>query len=95
MSLQRTVRTRTLDLYRGINEFKRGYQSRSNLVLEDSQNILNKWENYFSQLLNVHRVSEVRQIKICTADPLVYEPSPFEFDTNTAKLKRCKLPGSD
>jgi hypothetical protein len=55
------------DLYRGINEFKRGYQSRSNLVkdengglLADFNTILNRWKNYFSQLLNVHNVSDVR-----------------------------------
>jgi hypothetical protein len=55
------------DLYRGINEFKRGYQPRNNLVkyengdLVDSHNILNRWKNYFSQVLNVHNVSDVRQ----------------------------------
>jgi hypothetical protein len=55
------------DLYRGINEFKRGYQSRNNLVkdkngdlLADSHNIFNNWKNYFSQLLNVHNASDVR-----------------------------------
>jgi hypothetical protein len=39
------------DLYRGINEFKRGYQSGSNLVkdvncdlLADSHKFLNKWK---------------------------------------------------
>ncbi|PNF20323.1 hypothetical protein B7P43_G13209 [Cryptotermes secundus] len=43
-------------LYRGINDFKRGYQPSSNLVkdenghlLADSHNILNRWRNYFSQ----------------------------------------------
>jgi hypothetical protein len=50
------------DLYRGINEFKRDYQSRNNLVkdengdqLSDSHNIL----NCFSQLLNVHNAGDV------------------------------------
>jgi hypothetical protein len=40
-----------------------GYQPRSKLVkdengdlLADSHNILSRWKNYFSQLLNVHRV---------------------------------------
>jgi hypothetical protein len=33
-------------------------------LLADSHNILNRWENYFSQLLNVHRVSVARQIEI-------------------------------
>jgi hypothetical protein len=70
------------DLYRGINEFKRGYQPRSNLVkdengdlLPDSNNILNRWKSYFSHLLNVHNVSVVRQIEIHTAEPLVPGPS--------------------
>jgi hypothetical protein len=59
------------DLYRGINGFKRGYQPRNNSVkdengnlLKDSHNILNRWKNYFSQLLNVHIVSDVRQIEV-------------------------------
>jgi hypothetical protein len=33
-------------------------------LLADSNNILNRCNNYFSQLLNVHRVSDVRQIEI-------------------------------
>jgi hypothetical protein len=49
------------DLYRGINEFKRDHQHRSNLVkdensdlLANSHNNLNRWKNYFCQILNVH-----------------------------------------
>jgi hypothetical protein len=66
------------DLYRGINGFKRGYQPRNSLVkdengnlLADSHNTLNRWKNYFSQLLNVYNVSDVRQIEVDTAEPLV------------------------
>jgi hypothetical protein len=43
------------DLYRGISEFKKGYQPRTNLVkdkngnlLADSHSNLNRWKNYFS-----------------------------------------------
>jgi hypothetical protein len=32
-------------------------------LLADSHNILNRW-NYFSHLLNVHNVSDVRQIEV-------------------------------
>jgi hypothetical protein len=71
-------------LYRGINEFEGGYEPGSNLVkdencdlLEDSHSILNKWKNYFSQLLNVHRVSDVRQVEIHIAELLVPDPSFF------------------
>jgi hypothetical protein len=47
------------DLYSGMNEFKRGYQLRNNLVkdengdlLADSLNNLNRWKKSFSQLLS-------------------------------------------
>jgi hypothetical protein len=88
------------DLYRGINEFQRGYQLRNNLVKDeignlfaDSNNILNRWKNYYSHLLNVHSVSDVRQIH--TAEPLVPGPSHLEVEIAIAKLKKYKLPGSD
>jgi hypothetical protein len=42
------------DLYRGITEFKKGYQPKTNLVkdergdlLADPQKILTRWKNYF------------------------------------------------
>jgi hypothetical protein len=73
------------DLYRGINELNRGYRPRKNLVkdensdlLADSHNILNRWKSYFSQLLNVHNVSDVRQIEIHTAERLVPGPNHLE-----------------
>jgi hypothetical protein len=65
-------------MHRGIHEFKRDYQSRGKLVkdkngdlLTDSHNILNRWKKYVSQLLDVHRVSDVRQTEIHTAEPLL------------------------
>jgi hypothetical protein len=43
------------------------------VLLADSHNILNRSKKYFSQLLNVERVSDVRQIEIHTAELLVSE----------------------
>jgi hypothetical protein len=72
------------DLYRGINENKNGYQSGTNIntvkdengdLLVDTHRILNRWKNYFSQLLSVCRVSVVKQ-----AGPLVLDRSPFEVE---------------
>jgi hypothetical protein len=45
--------------------------------------------------LYVHRVSDVRQIEIHTAEPLVPHPSPFEVEFAIAKSKMYKLPSSD
>jgi len=57
-------------LYRGINDFKKGYQPRTNTVrdengdlLTDSQVIVARWEKLFSHLFNVHGVSEVKADK--------------------------------
>jgi hypothetical protein len=86
------------DLYRGINEFKRGYQPRSISVKDDllaDSHILNRRKNNFSQLLNVHRVSDIRQVEVHTAEPLVSDPTPFEVEIAVTKLKRYKSPGSD
>jgi hypothetical protein len=51
----------TRGMYRGLNEFKKVYQPRTNLVkdqngdmIAESYNVLNRWKNYFCRLLNVH-----------------------------------------
>jgi hypothetical protein len=64
-------------------------------LLSDSHNIVDRWKNYFSQLLVVHRVSDVRQEKIYIAEPLVPDSSTFEAETAIAKLKRFNSPDSD
>jgi hypothetical protein len=45
--------------------------------------------------LNVHRVSDVRQIEIHTTEPLVPDPSPFEVEIAIEKFEKYKLPGRD
>jgi hypothetical protein len=52
-------------------------------------------EELFSQLLNVHNVSDVRQIEVHTAEPLVPSPSRLEVETAIAKLKKYNSPGID
>jgi hypothetical protein len=55
-------------------------------LLADSHNILNRWKNYFSQLLNVHNFTDVRQIEKYTAKLLVPGPSRLEVEMAIAKL---------
>jgi len=45
--------------------------------------------------MNVHGTVDVRQTEIHTAEPLVPEPSAFELEMVTEKLKRHKLPGTN
>ena len=90
------------DLYRGISDFKKGYQLRCNIVKDekgdlfaDSHSILARWRNYFSQMLNVHVFKDVRQTEIHTADPLVTETRASEIELATEELKSHKSPGID
>jgi hypothetical protein len=64
-------------------------------MLAGFYNILNRWKNYFSQLLNVQRISDVRHMEIHAAELLIPEPSTFEVKIATAKLKRYKTPDID
>jgi hypothetical protein len=45
--------------------------------------------------LNVHRVRDVRQIEIQTAEPLVPDPTLFEVEIAVENFERYKSPGSD
>jgi hypothetical protein len=45
--------------------------------------------------LNFHTVSDISKIKIHTAEPLVFDSSPFEVEIAIAKLQKIKSPGSD
>jgi hypothetical protein len=66
-------------------------------LLAESYNILNIriWKSYFSQLLNVHNVSAVRQKEVHTAEPLVPVPSRLEVETAVTKLKMYKSPSNE
>jgi hypothetical protein len=90
------------DLYRGINEFKKGYQPRINVIkdengnqLADPQNVLNKWKNFFNQVLNVREVHDVRQMDIHTAEPLISKPNLVEVEIAIEKLISYKSLGTD
>jgi hypothetical protein len=43
----------------------------------------------------VHNISDVKQIEVYTAEPLVPGSSPLEVEIAIAKLKKYKSPGSD
>ena len=70
MYLRLTVRSMIsiCDLYSGISDFQKGYQPRTNIktdekgdLFADSHSILARWMNHFSQIFNVHGVSDVKQ----------------------------------
>ena len=57
----------TRHFYRGINDFKKGYQPVTNTIRNEkgdivtvSHSILPRWRNHFSQLLHVLGISHIR-----------------------------------
>jgi len=89
-------------LYKGISDFKKGYQPRCNIVKDekgdlvaDSHSIVARWRNCFYQLFNVHGVKDVGQAEIHTTEPLVLEPIASEFEMAIDKLNSHKSPGID
>ena len=67
------------DFYRGINNFKKGYQPKTNVVKDeegdvvaDSDSIVARRKNYFSQLFNVHGFKDIN-------NRTVPEPSAFKL----------------
>ena len=64
-------------------------------MVSDLHNVLARWRNLFSHLLNVHVVNDVRQTEIHKVEPLVSERSAFEIDMAIEELKRHKSPSTD
>jgi hypothetical protein len=103
MSLKLILKYKNIrGFYRGINEFKKVYEPRINVIKDENgnllagpQSVLNKWKNFFNQVLNVHGVHDVRQMDIHTAEPLVPEPSLVEVEIAIGELKSYKSPGTD
>jgi hypothetical protein len=81
---------------------KKGYQHRINIIkdknsnlLADPQNVLNRWKNFFNQVLNVHAVHDVRQMDIHTAQSLITEPSLVKVEISIFKLESYKSQGTN
>ena len=65
------------------------------VLVADCYSTMASWRNYFSQLLNVHGVNDIKHTDIHIAEPLVPEPSAFEVELAVEKLKSHQSPGID
>jgi len=64
-------------------------------LVTNSHGVLAGWRNHFSQLFNVHGVSDVRQKYMHTAESLVPQLRAREVEMAIKKLKGHKSPGID
>ena len=78
------------------------YKPRTNTIKDrkgdlviDTHSILVRWRKYFSRLLNIHAVNDVRQTEIHTAETKLPQTSAFEVDLASEKLKGHNSPGTN
>jgi len=80
-------------LYRGINEFRKSYKSRTNTVKDEKSDLVadiysilaRRW-NHFCRVLNVNGVMMIRRLKY-SRDSLMPEASAFEAEIAIEKLQ--------
>jgi hypothetical protein len=89
----------TKDLNGSIMIFKKGNQPSTNVLKNGKGDLSNSYilgrRKKYCQLLKVHWVSDIRQIELRTAEPLVSEPSYIKAEIAVEKLRGCLLPGID
>jgi hypothetical protein len=88
--------------YRGINEFKKGYYPRINIIKDENANLLahphsalNSWKHFFNRVLNVHGVYDFRQMDVHVSESLVPESGLVEVEIAIGKLRRYKSPATN
>ena len=88
------------EMYKRINEFKKGHQSRAYVIknhegtiVADTNSILSIWEQFFSYLLNVNRSTSHKGREVYTAEPDIPEPRLVEAELAIEKLKKHKATG--
>jgi hypothetical protein len=85
------------EMYKGIIEFKKGRQPRAyvikkhdGIIVADTTSILNRWEQFFNNLLKVNQCTSHEGSELYTAESDVPEPSLIEVELAIEKLKRHK-----
>ena len=87
------------EMYKGINEFNKVHRpipyvikKHDGTIVADPTSILIRWEQLFSNLLNVNENTNNEGSEICTAEPVIPEPSLIEVEFTIENLKSIKLP---
>jgi len=89
-------------MYKGINEFKKGYQpcacvikKHDGTIVGDTTSILSRWKQFFSNLLNVNQITSHEGSEVYTAETDNPEPRLIEVELAIEKLRRHKATSVD
>ena len=91
---------RVREISKCINEFKKSYQPQvyvinkyDGTIVGDTTSILSRWEQFFSNLLNVNQISSHEWSEVYTTEPDSPESSLIEVELVIEKLKRHEATG--
>jgi hypothetical protein len=85
-----------LEIYKGINEFKMGYQSRAYVIkndctiMADTTSILSRWKKFYSNLLHVNQGINLEGSEIYTVEPTHPRAWSCRNRTDYRELKKQK-----
>lgn len=99
---QENVMNNIRNFYQLTKQQRHGYQSKINIIkdkdgrtLTGTQQIKERWKEYFSELLNVQQDRVIEEEELATAEVEDIEPSFEEMEFAIKRLKNGKSPGSD
>ena len=87
-----------------MREIRGGHQSRTDMIkdengnlLGDTKSILNRWRNYFNNVLNINdrEGGSFNENTIHTAEPFIVESDELAIKITVKELKSQKAPGID
>ena len=86
-------------MYKGINEFKKGYQpcayvmkKHDGTIVADTTSIKSIWKHFFSYLLNFNQSTGHEGSEVYTDEPDIPEPSLVKVERAMEKLKSINPP---
>ena len=82
-------------MYKGINELKKGYlpwayviKKDDGTIVADTNSILSRWEQFYSNLLNINRSTNLEGSEIYTVEPDIPEASLVQVELAVEDLKK-------
>lgn len=90
------------DFYKSVKTMRKGFQAKSMKILNDQGELLSdknlivqRWKEYFQNLLNRPQIAQTETQIYQGADPEILAPSYEEVVEAIFKQKNCKAPGED
>ena len=90
--LEENIKNKNIrEMYKRVSEFKKGYQPHACVIKkhDGTNNRIMRWDQFYSNLLNVNQRISFEGSEIYTAEPNIPDPSLLEVELTTERKKKC------